>query len=144
VPRALLALSLFFSLGGAMAAQAGVSVDLPAGELKTIRLRNIPLGTIVAVRIVSTGRVLIALVGGKQLNPAEGARTRAVFRGMVERSLSFKVTIPETDDYYLVLNNRRGKEALSVEADIRADPRPRKPIPKDYSPRPEKASWSPR
>jgi hypothetical protein len=144
MPRALVVALLTFLAGPAAAAEAGVSVEIPPGELKTIRLRNIPLGTTVAVRIVSSGRLLVALVGGRQLKPAAGAKAKTVFRGMVEGTLSFKVTIPEKDDYYLVLNNRRGTKALSVEADIRAEPGRRKRAPTDYSGRPEKASWSPR
>jgi hypothetical protein len=147
VPRAVL-IALVLALAAAprlgAGAQAGVSVDVPARETKTIRLRSLPQGTRIAVRIVSTGKLLVALVGGRQLKTTEG-RPRSVFRGVVDTRLTFKVVIPESDDYYLVLNNRRGSEPLSVEADIRAERAPRKPAaPKDYSPRPEKASWSPR
>lgn len=147
MPRAVLSCVLAVLLGtvasAARAAEAVVSVELPAGESKTIRLRSLPTGTVVAVRIVSSGRLLVALVGGRQPGSASG-RPRSVFRGVVERRLSFKVAIPETGDYYLVLNNRPGSEALQVEAEIRAERARPKPAAPAYSPRPEKASWSPR
>jgi hypothetical protein len=109
---------------------------------KSIRMRGVPAGTVVAVRIVTSGRLLVALVGMKQLKEPK-PDFRPVFRGVVQEKLSFRVTISEADDYLLVLNNRAGKETLSVEAEIRALRRRPAPAPKDYSPRLEKASISP-
>ena len=128
-----------------MAAEAAVTTEIPAGQSKNILLRKLPRGAIVAVRIVANGRLLVALVGAKQVRGAEG-RPKAVFRGAVDRKLTFRIVIPQSDDYFLVLNNRRGKQALSVETEIsavRGRPKPA-PAPERYSPRPEKASWSPR
>lgn len=117
-------------------------MEVPAGQIRTIRLRSVPAGSVMAVRIEADGRVLVALVAAKQLkNP--GAAPKALFRGAVERKLTFRVLIDERDDYYLVLNNRRGTEARSVEVEIRSTRRAPKPAPPSYSPRPEKASWSP-
>ena len=127
-----------------MAAEAAVSTEIPAGQVKSVRLRSLPAGAVVAISIVSSGRILVAFIGAKQLKRTQGS-PKAVFRGALQRKLSFKVTIPVADDYYLVFNNRRGSEALSVEAEIRAVRGRKKPSsPPDHSPRPEKASWSPR
>lgn len=115
-----------------------MSLELRAGESKHIRLRGLPLGSVVAVRLVSSGRVLVALVGAKQLKDREKA-PKAVFRGALERKLSFRVVIPQSDDYLLMFNNRRGTGAVSVEAEIRAQRGGATPPPRDYSPRPEKA-----
>lgn len=145
MPGAVLAALLFFAaVPAAVAAEAAVAVEIPAGKSKTVRLRNLPLGAVVAVRIVSSGRLLVALVAAKELKQ-RAASPKAVFRGTVDRKLTFQIVIPQTDDYYLVLNNRQGKEALSVETEIRAvrgRPKPA-PAPERYSPRPEKASISP-
>jgi hypothetical protein len=130
---ALLAALLFLAAAPAVAADAAVSLEVPAGESKNVRLRNLPLGTMLAIRIVSSGKLAVALVSQKQ---------KALFRGALERRLSFRVQIPESGDYYLVLSNRQGAETLEVQADIRAEPGRRKPAPENYSPRPEKASWS--
>jgi hypothetical protein len=122
----------------AAAADAAVATEIPAGQSKSIRMRGVPAGTMVAVRIVTSGRLLVALVGMKQLkDPKPGAKP--LFRGVVQDKLSFRVTLPVADDYLLVLNNRGGKEALSVEAELRAVRRTPKPPPRNPAPREEKA-----
>jgi len=133
---------LFFAAAHAAAAEAALATEVPAGQSKSIRLRGIAAGTLIAVRIVTSGRLLVALVAMQQLRQRE-AKPKALFRGAVQEKLSFRVLIPEADDYLLVLNNRAGKETLKVEAEIRTVRRRPTPAPKDYSPRPEKASMSP-
>jgi hypothetical protein len=91
-------------------------------------MRSVAAGTVVAVRIVTSGRLLVALVGLKQLKEPK-PDSKPVFRAVVQDKLSFRVTIPQTDDYLLVLNNRAGRETLSVEAEIRAVRRAPKPPP---------------
>jgi hypothetical protein len=140
VPRALLAALLLIAAAGAAAADAALSVEVPAGKSKNIRLRNLPGGATLSVGIVTTGKVLVALVSTKDLR-------KTLFRGVVERRLAFRVAITERGDYILVLSNRGGAEAVEVQAQIRALPAPpprKAPAPRDYSPRPEKASMSPR
>ena len=97
------------------AQEAAVATDIAPGKSKSVRLRSLPQGAVVAVRVTS-------------------------FRGVVQDKLSFRVTIPEADDYLLVLNNRAGQETLKVEVEMRASRGRSKPPPRDYSPRPEKAS----
>ena len=117
-----------------------MTVEVPAGQTRSIRLRAIPHGSTIAVRLESSGNLLVALVGAKQLK-VPGAPPKPLFRGSMERKLSFRVAIPERDDYLLVLNNRRGTEPRSVEVEIRSARRAPKPAPPPYSPRPEKAGW---
>lgn len=119
MPRALLALLLALIVGAALGADAAVQLEVPAGKSKSVRLRNLPSGTVLQVAIKSSGRLLVALVSAKQLKSPEG-KPQPVFRGALERSLSFSVVVPETSDYYLVLNNVRGSETLSVQTAIRA------------------------
>jgi hypothetical protein len=119
LPRALLALLLALCVGAALGADAAVQLEVPAGKSKSVRLRNLPSGTVLQVAIKSSGRLLVALVSARQLKSPEG-KPQAVFRGALDRSLSFSVVVPERDDYFLVLNNVRGSETLSVETAIRA------------------------
>jgi hypothetical protein len=119
VPRALL-IAFLLLVWPAFAADAAVSLEVPAGQSKSVRLRNLPSGTVLQVAIKSSGRLLVALVSARQLKSPEG-KPQPVFRGALERSLSFKVTVPETSDYFLVLNNVRGSETLSVQTAIRAE-----------------------
>ena len=103
-----------------------------------MRLRSLPQGAVVAVRVTSSGRVGVALIGMKQLKePKPGSRP--LFRGVVQDKLTFRVTIPQADDYLLVLNNRAGQETLKVEVEMRASRGRSKPPPRDNAPRPEKA-----
>ena len=120
-----------------------VTTDVPPGQSKSIRMRGVPAGTVLAVRIVTTARVIVSLVGVKQLKEPK-PDSKPVFRGTVVDKLSFRVTITEPDDYVLVLSNRGGQVAASVETEIRAVRRQPRPGPRDYSPRPEKASMFPR
>jgi hypothetical protein len=128
---------LFFATAPAAAAEAAVTVEVPPGQSKTIRVRSAPAGTVIAVRIVTSGRLLVALVGMKQFKQPK-PDAKPLFRGVVQDKLSFRVTLPETDDYLLVLNNRGGKEALSVEAELRTLRRPQ-PAPRQRAPGEEKA-----
>jgi len=141
VQGALLAALLFFFTACADAADAAVATDVPAGKAKTIRIRGVPAGATVAVRVVTNGPLLVALVGAKHLK-APGAGSKPLFRGEVRDKLAFRVAVTEADDYVLVLSNRGGQEARSVEAQIRATGAAPKRAPQPYSPRPEKASWS--
>jgi len=107
-------------LAGAETRAAGgtvqVSIEIPAGKTRTVRLRNLPRGTHVTIRIDASGKLVIALVSGVQLK----SRTpEAVFRGALDRRMSFKVVVPESSDYYLVLDNRRATEAVKARATIR-------------------------
>jgi hypothetical protein len=124
---ALAAAALLTVASGTVAAQsAQVSIDVPKGEVKTVRLRRLPVGTAVAIMVVSSGKLVLALISASQL---KSPQPRALFSGAFERKLSFKVTIPETSDYYLMLDNRRGSEDVSATAAIRVQRRPAKPQP---------------
>jgi len=125
VPRALLtgllALGCAALFGGAPragAATAQVTLEVPAGKLKSVRLRHLPRGAQVAFAISSNGRLGVALVSRKQL---ESGKAKALFRASFAHKMSFKVAIPASDDYYLVLDNRRGSRAVTVTATVEAE-----------------------
>jgi hypothetical protein len=100
------------------AAGAQVSIEVPQGKTKTVRLRQLPRGAVVGVAISVSGKLLVALVSAAQL---KSTNPEPLFRGAVERRMSFKVVIPEASDYYLVLDNRRGTEPVKATATIRAE-----------------------
>jgi hypothetical protein len=122
LPEALLALAgallIACTVQLAVAATAQVSVEVPQGAVRTVRLLHLPRGTVVGVTINASGKLLIALVSAVQL---KSPKPEAVFRASLERRMSFKVVIPETSDYYLVLDNRRGAEPVKATATIRAE-----------------------
>ena len=121
------------------AQEAAVATEIAPGKSKSVRLRSLPQGAVVAVRVTSSGRLGVALVGVKHLKEPK-PDSKPLFRGVVQDKLSFRVTIPEADDYLLVLNNRAGQETLKVEVEMRASRGRSKPAPRDHAPRPEKAS----
>ena len=100
------------------AASAQVSIEVPQGKAKTVRLRHLPRGTVVGILVSASGKLRVALVSAEQL---KSAKPQPLFSGAFDRRLSFKVVIPETSDYYLVLDNRRGAEAVNATATIRAE-----------------------
>jgi hypothetical protein len=124
------------------AAEAAMTVELPAGKFKVVRLRNLPKETVMAVRIQSTGKLFVIL-----LNEEDSKRfpkpEEPVFAGSADRRLSFTVSIPATGTYFLVLDNRRGIEAQKIKFAIRAErgrarpdaPAPSQPPGTDPAPR---------
>jgi hypothetical protein len=68
-------------------------------------LRSIPHGALIAVRVITSGRILVSLVGARQLKEPR-AGSKPLFRGVAQDKLAFRVTAPEADDYLLVLSNR--------------------------------------
>lgn len=101
----------------ASAASAQVTIEVPQGKLKSVRLRHMPRGAQLAVSISASGSLSVELVSKAQLT---SKRPAALFRGRFDRKISFSLSIPESDDYYLVLDNRSGAEAVSATATIQA------------------------
>jgi hypothetical protein len=96
-----------------------VNVDVPSGQWKAARLKNLPKDAMVAVQVESSGEILVALVHSRTFrNTPDGIRP--LFTGRVERRLSFSVAIAEKGDHYLLLDNRRGTEAKAVTVTLQA------------------------
>lgn len=116
-----LVLAAAAALAGTQALAAGgtaqVSIDIPGGKTKTVRLRNLPRGTNVTVRIDAEGKLGVALISAAQL---KSSAPEALFRGALDRRMTFQVVIPESGHYYLILDNRRGDTAIKARATIRA------------------------
>lgn len=113
----------------AASAAAQVSVEVPAGKTRSVRVRNLPRGAVVSVWVRSSARLGIALVSAAQL---KAKKPEALFRGVFDRSVTFRITVPQAGHYYLVLDNRRGGDAVKATATIRAEksePRPSAPSP---------------
>lgn len=119
----LLCLLIIFLRGSAFAASGPITlnVDVPAGQWKAARLKNLPKDAMVAVRVDCNGEILVALVHSNTFrNSPEGIRP--LFTGRVDGRLSFSVAIAEKGDHYLILDNRRGTEARAVTVTLQAAP----------------------
>lgn len=98
------------------AAAAMANMDVSAGAFKSIRLKALPKGTVVEVQIESTGSIFAALVNTQ----GYVSSSRPLFAGQIDRTISFTVTIPESDDYYLVIDNRKGDVERKVSVSFKA------------------------
>ena len=119
----ILALSLLLLLPSLNAQAAGgpvmFNVDVPAGQWKGLRIKNLPRDAVVAVQIESDGSIVVGIVDAKSYKkPPESQRP--LFIGQVENQLGFSVTVAEPGDHYLLLDNRLGKESRAVKATVRA------------------------
>jgi hypothetical protein len=106
----------------ACAAEAALSVEVPAGQFKRARLTNLPKDAVLAVLVQTSGsgKLVVNLINERAFqNPSKPEEP--IFMGSVERRLSFTVTIPETGNYFLVLDNRRGAETQKIRLGIRAE-----------------------
>ena len=82
-----------------------VSVTIPPGQWKTVRLRNLPRETVVDLALRCDGSLTVGL-----LNAPDHAQfpkvANPLFWGQAESKLGFSATIPQAGDYFVVLDNR--------------------------------------
>jgi hypothetical protein len=112
--------------------QVAMSVEVPPGQYRGLRLKNLPKGVRLAVAIQAPGRL-----GASLLNEADYARypktEDPVYAGSMDRRMSFMVTIPQTGHYFLVFDNRAGGVAQKVKFVVRGERKPAQQ-PADQSP----------
>jgi hypothetical protein len=101
----------------AAAASAKVTIEVPRGKLKSVRLRHLPRGARLALAVSVSGPLEVELVSKTQLKSKHPV---ALVRATLDRKLSFRLVIPTSDDYYLVLDNRRGEMPVRVTATVSA------------------------
>jgi pyruvate/2-oxoglutarate dehydrogenase complex dihydrolipoamide acyltransferase (E2) component len=125
----LITLAAFGSV--AEAAKAQVNSKVPAGKWKAVRLKNLPEGASLGVRVAANGSMVVILVHEAELKRYPAPISPA-FQGTLERTLSFSVVIPESGNYYVILDNRRGADERRVRILIQANaPRSRATPPND-------------
>jgi hypothetical protein len=96
-----------------------VNVDVPSGQWKAARLKNLPKDAMVAVQVESSGEILVALIHAKAFQNSPD-NLRPLFTGRVERKLSFSVAVAEKGDHFLLFDNRRGTESRAVTVTLQA------------------------
>jgi hypothetical protein len=97
-----------------------VNVDVPPGQWKAARLKNLPKDATLAVKVESSGDVIVIILDSTSKGKPDVSRP--LFTGRVEKRLSFSVTVGEAGDHYLVLDNRRGSEPRAVKVTVQAAP----------------------
>jgi hypothetical protein len=110
---------LWFSAEASTGGPIRLNVDVPSGQWKTARLRKLPKETVVAVKVECEGDILVAVVDTKNylIYPKV---PRPLFLGQVVKRLSFSVSIPESGDYFVVLDNRSGPKTKTVTLTVAA------------------------
>ena len=111
----------------AFAVEATINVDVPAGKWKGVRLKSLPRGVSVAIRIESSDALRVIVVDSSELR--RFPNTRPLFEASMEKRLGFSVVIPRGGDYYVVFDNRKSPEPRQVKLNVRAEPPARAPRP---------------
>ncbi len=104
----------------AQAAKAQVNSKVAAGKWKAVRLKNLPEGASLSVRVAANGSLVVILVHEAELKRYPAPISPA-FQGTLERTLAFSVVIPESGDYYVIFDNRRGADERRVRVLIEAN-----------------------
>jgi hypothetical protein len=113
-----LGFALFFGGADQASAQQAFQVDVPPGERRSLKVRDVPVEARLEVEVRATGPVHVSLVG-----PLEGAPAQppaVVFEGSATNHLTFSARVPQRGSYFVVLDNREGKEMRSVALTVRA------------------------
>ena len=116
---ALLLLGLAFSLPNAEAAKAQVNSKVPPGKWKAVRLKNLPEGAGLGIKVTANGSLVVILVHEAELKRYPEP-VSPVFQGTLDSALTFSVVVPDSGNYYVILDNRRGTEERRVRLQIEA------------------------
>ena len=103
----------------AQAAKAQVNSKVPAGKWKAVRLKNLPEGASLSVKVATNGSLVVILVHESELKRYPSPISPA-FQGTLDRTLSFSVVIPDSGDYYIIFDNRRADDERRVRILIEA------------------------
>lgn len=125
----LLACLAWMAAEPAFSVEATINVDVPGGKWKGVRLKSLPRGVSVALRIESSDALRVIVVDGSELR--RFPNTRPLFEASMEKRLGFSVVIPRSGDYYVVFDNRKSTEPRQVKLNVKAEPPARSPPPTD-------------
>ena len=89
---------LFFSVGPALAAPFVLNLDVPAGQWKAARLKDLAKGAVLAIQVESNGIILLAVLDSKSYRGKPDTE-RPLFAGQVDKRLSFSVSVEEKGDH---------------------------------------------
>ncbi len=96
---------------------ATVAVHLPAGQHKTIKLKNLPRNAALKVEIEGQGSYGISFINEDDSKKYPDV-SRPLFQSKVHDKISFAVKIPESGNYYVVFDNVSGSKEINLNAAI--------------------------
>lgn len=88
----------------------------------SMRLKNVNKGTLLKIDMTIDGSSDILLKSSKDyLNLSQSkTETNSLFKASTNNNFEFSVIIPETDNYYLIIDNRKGSQQRSFSININA------------------------
>lgn len=98
---------------------ATVNGDVAAGKTSTTRLRNLPKGASLKVDLTTSGEVVIWLLNDDDYRRFPSAK-RPLFESRTDNKLAISLLIPETGNYYVVIDNRSGRAAREFTLSVNA------------------------
>lgn len=123
--------------------QANLMADVPAGQRRVLRMRNVPQDARLAIAAQASSRIALSLLTEEDANryPEPG---EPLFSAPLERTLSFSVGIPAAGTYVLMLDNAKGETVSRVRIVVRATRGPGVlPVPPPAEPAPDSGSDAP-
>lgn len=119
--RALGLLALALSLLGLLGASGPVTfaTDVAPGKTSALRLRQVPRGAVLGIRVETSGEIGILVVDGADFRRFP-AVVRPLFRGRLDSRVAFSVVAPAPGDYFVLLDNRSGAAARAVNVTVAA------------------------
>jgi hypothetical protein len=106
---------------GAAEKSAEVNSEVQPRRWSAIQLSNVNRGATLTVKLNLDGQATIVLVNKSQLKKYPRV-TRPLFRTETRNRANFSIVAPKSDDYYLIVDNRKGstkrKFSLSITAKL--------------------------
>lgn len=94
-------------------------MDVEAGQWKSARLKLLPKNTTLHISASSKEIVSVLVLNEKSFLRLPTVQN-PLFQDAINKNLTFSIRIPNIDNYYLVIDNRKGKNHASVHFDIEA------------------------
>ena len=116
----LLVLIAIFSLTQNLSADvksAQISIDVPAGKWKSVRLKNLPKNAAVRIDVKSDSAVTMSVMDEANYKRYPKVK-RPLLQSRVINKFSFTVKIPASGHYYIVFDNTAGLREARLDVNI--------------------------
>jgi hypothetical protein len=114
-------LYIYVPVVGAVEKSAEVNSEVQPRRWSAIRLSNVNQGATLAIKLSIDGQATVVLVNESQLKRYPRV-TRPLFRTETRNRANFSIVAPRSDNYYLIVDNRKGstkrKFSLSITAKL--------------------------
>ncbi len=115
-----LILTAFLSLAPHLHADvksAQLSIDVPAGKWKSVRLKNLPKNAAIRIEVQSDKAVTLSVMDEANYKRYPNIK-RPLLQSRVINKFSFTVKIPVSGHYYVVFDNTAGVQEAKLDVTI--------------------------